>query len=105
LEKTIFLVKKELKKLMETRLGIVQLHRAKRQAIGQLAINYQAGINEMLGIAKSHLYKPLIRTSEEIIAEIERIDAKELLEISNEIFDEKKLSMLIFKGKKDEKSD
>lgn len=99
LEKSIFLVKKELKKLRENELGEIQLHRLKRQTIGQLAISSESRMNEMLGIAKSHLFRPKVRSIEEIIAEIEKVSASELLEIANEIFDENKMSTLIFKGK------
>jgi predicted Zn-dependent peptidase len=99
LEKSIFLVKKELKKLREVKLGEIQLHRLKRQTIGQLAIGYESRLNEMLGIAKSHLYRSNVRTIEEIIEEIEKVSVEDLLDIANEIFIEKNLSTLIFKGK------
>lgn len=99
LEKSIFLVKQELKKLREVKLGEIQLHRLKRQTIGQLAIGYESRMNEMLGIAKSHLYRPVVRNIEDIITEIELVSAEELQEVANEIFIEKNLSTLIFKGK------
>lgn len=98
-EKSMFLVKKELKKLREVKLGEIQLHRLKRQTIGQLAIAYESRLNEMLGIAKSHLYRPNVRTIEEIIEEIEKLTTEDLLDIANEIFIEKNLSTLLFKGK------
>jgi len=99
LEKSIFLVNQELKKLREVKLGSIQLHRLKRQAIGQFAIGNESRLNEMLGIAKSHLYKPVVRNIEEIITEIEKVSAEDLIEVANEIFIEKNLSTLIFKGK------
>jgi predicted Zn-dependent peptidase len=99
LEKSNFLVKRELKKLRESKLGEIQLHRLKRQTIGQLAINTESRMNEMLGIAKSHLYRPQVRTTSEIIADIEKVTAYEIREVANEIFAENKLSALTFKGK------
>ena len=63
LDKSIFLVKQELKKLREVKLGEIQLHRLKRQTIGQLAIGHESRMNEMLGIAKSHLYRPLCKNN------------------------------------------
>ncbi|HEY9114829.1 MAG TPA: pitrilysin family protein, partial [Bacteroidales bacterium] len=86
LEKSIFLVNQELKKLREVKLGSIQLHRLKRQAIGQFAIGNESRLNEMLGIAKSHLYKPVVRTIEEIITQIEKVSAEDLIEVANEIF-------------------
>ena len=99
LDKSIFLVERELKKLRDTKLGDIQLHRIKRQTIGQLAISSESRLNETLGIAKSHLFRHVVRTVPEIINDIEKVTASEILDIANEIFDEKNLSTLIFKGK------
>ena len=99
LEKSIFLVKQELKKLREVKLGGIQLHRLKRQTIGQLAIGHESRMNEMLSIAKSHLYRPIVRAMDDIIFEIEKVSAEDIQEVANEIITEKELSILIFKGK------
>lgn len=97
-EKSLTLAKKELNKLMKNELGTVQLHRAKRQIIGQLAISGESFLNEMLGIAKVYLHKPRVKSINEIIENIESITAENILEVSNEIFEPKQLSTLIFKA-------
>jgi predicted Zn-dependent peptidase len=98
LEKTIKLVLRELKKLREQKLGSLQLHRAKQQLIGQIAISQESNVNELLSIGKSVLAYDKVDSIESIIEEINAIEAVELLEIANEIFDPKQLSTLIYRG-------
>ena len=98
IEKTNSLVLKELEKLKNTKLGKLQIHRAKLQLIGQLAISYEQGMNEMLSIGKSFLIYNKVETIEEINAKIEKITTEQLLDTANEIFDSVQLSSLIFKS-------
>lgn len=93
------LVNKELKKLQDTKLGTIQLQRAKKQIIGQLALSFESGLSEMLGIAKSHVHNSPVKSLDQIIEEIEGIAPEELLEVSNEIFNQNDLSTLIYKAR------
>jgi hypothetical protein len=47
--KSVNLIKKELKRLCEQKLGIRQLNLAKQQMIGQMALANESGTNVMLG--------------------------------------------------------
>lgn len=96
LEKSIALVYKELKKLKDNKLSSLQLHKAKKQIIGQIAISQQNNSTEMLSLGKSLLLFNKVDTLEEIYNKINNITAEEMLEISNEIFDKDKLSTLIY---------
>jgi predicted Zn-dependent peptidase len=98
IERTISLVHKELDKLRITKLGTLQLQRAKLQLMGQLAIAYESGMNEMLSIGKSVLFFNKVDTIEQINAKIEAVTALQLLETANEIFNRDALSTLIFKS-------
>jgi predicted Zn-dependent peptidase len=100
LEKTIKLAHKELKKLREQKLGSLQLQRAKQQMIGQIAISQESNVNELLSIGKSILAYDKVESIEQILKEIEGISAEQLLEVANEIFDPKQLSLLIYNGHK-----
>ncbi len=95
-DKSIGLVNKELEKLRRVKLGTMQLHRAKKQITGQIAISGESYLNEMLGIAKSLLNKPRVRTMSEIIKEIENISAERILSVSNQIFNPDQLSILLY---------
>jgi predicted Zn-dependent peptidase len=98
IEKTNSLVLKELEKLRNTKLGILQLQRAKLQLMGQLAISYELGLNEMLSIGKSYLAFNKADSIEEINAKIESITALQILATANEIFNPQKLSTLVYKS-------
>lgn len=98
-EKSIALVMAELKKLRDRKLGTVQLHRAKRQIIGQMAINFESSLNEMLGIAQAHLNHTEVKSLDLMIRELEQLTADDLQEVAQEIFNPEQLSIRTFKGK------
>ena len=99
LEKTDQLLKKELSKLKDVKLGTLQLHSAKMQLTGQIALAQESKAGFMLAIGKSLLLHDRVESLPEIYAKIEALTAENLLEIANEIFDEKQLSTLTFMGK------
>lgn len=94
--KSIRLVLKELKTLCEKRLGVMQLHRAKEQLTGQLAMAEENNTSLMLMMGKSLLDLGKIESLQEVFQRIERIDAESLQDIANEMFREDALSFLIF---------
>lgn len=90
------LVLKELKMLREKKLGVLQLHQAKEKFIGQIALGEENRLNLIISLTKSLLDYGYIQTLEEVFANIREIKADELIDISNEIFDEENLSSLSF---------
>ena len=102
LEKGMELINKELNILRKKKIGMLQFVRAQKQFIGQMAISYEAGVNEMLGIARSHLYRKRVKTFEENIGIINRLTASDLLEVANDIFNPDQLSTLIYESKNSE---
>ncbi len=99
LNKASAIVHKELKYLREKKLGTLQLSRAKTQIIGQLAIALESNLSEMLSNGRRLLQVSKIESVKEIIDAINELTADQLIEISNEIFDPKLLSALIYNGK------
>ncbi len=97
-DKAIELVHRELTKLRKQKLGVNQLRIAKEQIKGQLAISVEAHQNEMISIGKSVLVFNRVDTIEEINSKIDKVEAPELLELANEIFEPSKISMLIYKN-------
>ena len=97
LNKSISIVNAELAKLCNTKLGILQLDKAKKQIKGYLARGYENHENLMLSLGKSLLTFDRIETIEETCSKIDAITASRLLEIANEVFDQSKLSTLIYK--------
>jgi len=96
LHKSVNLVIKELKKLMDKPMGSIQIHKAKEQYIGQMAMAEENNISLMLMLGKSILVHNKIESFESVTNKIRKITTKELFEISNEIFDVNKLSFLYF---------
>lgn len=97
-DKSIKLVKKELKKLREIPLGPQQIKKAKQQLIGQIAIAQESDINLMLALGKSLLLHNKVDTFEEVKNKIEAVSAEELQAVAKIVFKEEDLSTLIFKN-------
>lgn len=96
-ERSLAICKKEMEKLRNRKLGVVQLKRAKQQMIGQMAISSENNENLMLTIGKSILLYNKVDTLEEIISKIEALTAEDLMDTANEIFDPNKITTLIYK--------
>lgn len=97
LDRSIDLVFNELKHLREKKLGPVQLNMARKQLIGQMALNYESNLNEMISLAKNRLLFDEVKPLQELATEIESISEKEIQEVANEIFDENQLTTLVYK--------
>lgn len=97
INRSIKLTKKELEKLCDKPLGTLQLKKAKQQLIGQIAIGQENEVNLMLAIGKSVLLYDKVDTFEILKDKIEAVSSAQLLEVANEIFNEDKLSHLIYK--------
>ena len=95
-ERCIRLVKKELKRLREKPLSGTQLNAAKKQIIGQIGVARDNAENTALGMAKTFLHYDKMEDPQEVFRRIEALTAKELWEVSNEMFDENSLSTLIY---------
>lgn len=96
LKKSIQLVKRELKQLREKPLGKVQLHTAKEQIMGQLAMAEENNASLMLMMGKSMLDLDRIDTLEEVFLQIRQTSAHDLQEMANEMFQEDDLSLLTY---------
>jgi len=96
IERCIDLCYKELNKLKNQKLSISQLHKAKQQVIGQIAISQENYSSLMLGFAKTFMHFNKIDSFQETVNKIEEITSDELMEIAKEIFDESKISTLTY---------
>ena len=96
LKKSLAVVHREMDKLRGKKLGSIQLHMAKEQAIGQMAMaeeNYSA---LMLVYGKSLLDHGKIDPLDAIFAKIRTTTAEEIQEIAQEILNPDQLSYLIY---------
>ena len=97
LDKSISIAMSELKKLRTSKLGAIQLSKAKNQIKGYLTRGYENHESLMLSLGKSLLVFNKIDTMEDICNKIDDVTASELLETANDIFKPSELSTLIYK--------
>ena len=97
-DKAVELIYKELRKLKNEALGVMQLRKAKRQLLGQIAMAQEN--NAALGLAygKSLLTFDKIDTFQTISEKIDAIDSQQILEVANEIFEESAMNSLVYKS-------
>jgi predicted Zn-dependent peptidase len=88
------LVKKELTRLRDFKLGKMQLHLAKQQFISRIVMAEESRTNLMLALGNSLFDYGRIDTLSEIVQRIEVVTAEELQDIAREIFDPTQLSQL-----------
>ena len=79
----------------------MQLQHAKQQLIGQVALSYESGMNELLSASRSLLMKEPIEYMDDIIRKVEAVTANDILDIANRVFDRANLSQIIFHGTDD----
>lgn len=96
IEKSIKLTHKELRKLREVKLSSNQLKQSKQQLIGQITLSEENNCNVMLGLGKSLLTYNKIESLPETFEKINKITVDDLQNIANDIFDQNKLSTLIY---------
>lgn len=88
------LVLKEMEKLRTKRLGTMQLHMAKEQAIGQMAMAEENYAALMLVFGKNLLDKGRIESLDSIFDQIRETTAEDLMDIANEVYHPDQLSFL-----------
>ena len=96
MERAIKIIKREFRQLKNKELGILQLSKAKKQLIGQIALSSENRDDLMLALGKSFLLYNKVDSLPQIYAKIEAITGQQLREIANEIFDESRMSMLTY---------
>jgi len=90
------LVRRELDKLMEKPLSPAQLKRAKEQMKGQLAIVSDNREQTTLDFVRTFLYTGEKRSVADVMGYVDALTAEDLLTVARELFDEKRLTTLIY---------
>ncbi len=90
------LVLKELALLRMKKLGAIQLSKAKKQLIGQIAVSTESREDLMLTIGKSYLLYDRVDPLRLVFDKIESISAEDLLEVANEVLNPEQMSRLVY---------
>jgi predicted Zn-dependent peptidase len=96
IDRSLRIARRELARLRNNKLGQMQLHKARRQLKGQITISSENRENLMLNIGKSFLIYNKVDSLTDIYKKIDSLTAIHLMDIANEIFEEKQLSYLIY---------
>jgi predicted Zn-dependent peptidase len=94
--KSLNLVYKEFDKIKNSRMGSLQVSKAKKQLLGQLAISAENNEHFMLTMGKNILVYDRVDSLEEIAKKIEAVTTSDILDSANEILDKNSLSVLQF---------
>ncbi len=95
-EKALDTIYKEFRMLSEKKLGSLQLARAQRQMIGQLAIAGENDEELMLTIGKTFLFYNQVDPFRVVYKKIEAVTAEQILEVANEILDPARMSRVVY---------
>ncbi len=96
LKKALKLIEREFILLNAKPLNHIQLEKTKKQLIGQLAIANENPMNQLLSMAKSYLVFGRCDSIKEVNDRIMSVNLKDILLVSEEIFDFKQLSQLTY---------
>jgi len=96
LKKSLAIVHREMDKLRSKKLGSIQLHMAKEQAVGQMAMAEENYAALMLVYGKSLIDHGKIDPLDVIFDKIRQTTAEEIQDIAQEIFNPEQLSYLIY---------
>jgi predicted Zn-dependent peptidase len=88
-----------LNKLKERPLSSRALSLAKKQLVGQIALAREHRSSLMIAMAKSLLFYNEVESFQEIHDKIQAISERDLLNVSQEVFDEENLSSLAYHPK------
>lgn len=96
LEKSKVLIDKELKAFYNSKLSTRQLHDAKKQIIGQIALAQDSAGAMMFNLGKSLILFDRIDTLEDVFKKVEEITASDILEAANLVLTPKRMSSLTY---------
>ena len=96
-EKAAALVAREVAKLRETKLGTLQMSKAKKQFLGQMAMSEDNGLNSAIGAARALLHFGRVNDFETVASKIQAITAEQLQDVANAYLVPDKAFELIYK--------
>ena len=90
------LVRREVDKMRHTKLGVRQLHEAKQQLLGQIALSHEHGGHVLSGLAKTFLVHGRVETLDAVLQAIESLTAEELREVAHTWLDPQSMGAVAF---------
>ena len=98
-EKLLALIFNEFKNLRNNKITEKELNRAKEYLKASMLFGLESTTNRMFRMAQSEIYFDRVKTVDEAVEEIDEVTSEDILEMSNLLLDESKLSKIILKSK------
>jgi predicted Zn-dependent peptidase len=98
---TIDVIARQMEKLKKGDFGGISIEDVKTQIKGNLLLSRESTVNRMSSLAKNDLYYGREITVDEVIRNIEKVQATNVVDLANDIFQRSKLTMVTL-GKLDE---
>jgi len=95
--KAAHLVRKEVEKFQQKKLGTLQLSKAKNQFLGQMALSEENGLNTAIGAARALLHFGKVNSFDDVASKIRAISAEEVMEAANDYLQADSAYELVYK--------
>ena len=99
MDKALAIVDREFRKMRNNKVSERELNKAKEAMKGHFLLSLENTSNRMFRIAQSELYHNRVKSTDEIIKEIDSVTREEILELANTMLDEDTFIKIIIKSK------
>ena len=98
-DRALSIIYRELKKLRSVKVFEKELDKAKEALKGNLLLSLESTSNRMIRMAQSEFYHNRVISTEEIIKKIDGVTREQIIDIANDLLDEKTMFKIIIKSK------
>jgi len=98
-DRALSIIYREFKKLRSVKVSEKELNKAKEALKGNLLLSLESTSNRMIRMAQSEFYHNRVVPTEEIIKKIDGVTREQIIDIANELLDEKTMFKIIIKSK------
>jgi predicted Zn-dependent peptidase len=99
MDKALSIVDREFRKLKTNKVSTNELNKAKEAMKGHFLLSLENTSSRMFRIAQSELYYNRVKSTDEIIKDIDSVTSEDILELSNELLNEDTFIKIIIKSK------
>ncbi len=99
MDKALSIVDREFKKMKNNKVSDRELKKAKEAMKGHFLLSLENTSNRMFRMAQSELYYNKIKSTDEIIKDIDSVTREDILELANELLNENTFIKIIIKSK------
>ena len=99
MDKALSIVDREFRKMKTSKVSERELKKAKEAMKGHFLLSLENTSNRMFRMAQSELYYNRIKNTDEIIRDIDSVTREDIIDLANELLDEKSFVKIIIKSK------